>query len=109
MRLRQAGASRPETEEVLQETFLTVWRSAESYRGEGATAAWMWGIAKRKYASAVRSNVRRRIREATTALPESSEPSADEGGWVMSVDAARAVFQDDGDPAPQKKKTGKRP
>lgn len=26
-----------------------------------------------------------------------------------SVDAARAVFQDDGNPAPQKKKTGKRP
>jgi RNA polymerase sigma-70 factor (ECF subfamily) len=32
-------------EEVVQDTFVTVWRSADAYDGRGEVAAWMWGIA----------------------------------------------------------------
>ena len=32
-------------EEVVQDTFVTVWRSAGRYRGQGEVAAWLWGIA----------------------------------------------------------------
>jgi RNA polymerase sigma-70 factor (ECF subfamily) len=32
-------------EEVVQDTFVAVWRSADRYDGRGEVAAWMWGIA----------------------------------------------------------------
>ncbi len=32
-------------EEVVQDVFVTVWRSAGKYRGSGDVAAWLWGIA----------------------------------------------------------------
>ena len=33
---------------AVQDTFVAVWRSAKSYRGQGAVAAWLWGIAIRR-------------------------------------------------------------
>ena len=38
-----------DVEDVLQETFLAVWRGAAGYRGEGA-GGWLWGIARRQAA-----------------------------------------------------------
>jgi RNA polymerase sigma-70 factor, ECF subfamily len=40
-----------EVEDVLQETFLAVWRGAPSYRpGGGSAGGWVWGIARRQAA-----------------------------------------------------------
>jgi RNA polymerase sigma-70 factor (ECF subfamily) len=39
-----------DVEDVLQETFLAVWRGAGSYRPEGAGGGWLWGIARRRAA-----------------------------------------------------------
>jgi RNA polymerase sigma-70 factor, ECF subfamily len=39
-----------EVEDVLQETFLAVWRGARGYRPEGAAGGWVWGIARRQAA-----------------------------------------------------------
>ncbi len=58
-RLAQRGATRTVIEEVLQDTFLAVWSSAATYRGDGDVGAWLWGIASRRFAMAVRSDVRR--------------------------------------------------
>lgn len=33
---------------AVQDTFLAVWKKPSSYRGEGAVAAWLWGIAVRR-------------------------------------------------------------
>ena len=33
---------------ALQDTFLAVWRSAAAFRGDGAVAGWLWGIAARR-------------------------------------------------------------
>lgn len=33
---------------AVQDTFVAVWRSAGSYRGEGQVGAWLWGIAVRR-------------------------------------------------------------
>jgi RNA polymerase sigma-70 factor (ECF subfamily) len=35
-------------EEVVQDLFVHVWRSARSYQGTGEVAAWLWGISIRK-------------------------------------------------------------
>ena len=39
-----------DVEDVLQETFLAVWRGAGGYRPEGAAGGWVWGIARRQAA-----------------------------------------------------------
>lgn len=45
-------------EDVLQETFIAVWRGAGRYSGEGAVGGWMWGIARRQAALWARTNNR---------------------------------------------------
>jgi RNA polymerase sigma-70 factor (ECF subfamily) len=39
-----------DVEDVLQETFLAVWRGAGRYRPEGSAGGWTWGIARRQAA-----------------------------------------------------------
>jgi RNA polymerase sigma-70 factor (ECF subfamily) len=44
-RVGRRCADRHIVEEVVQDTFVAVWRSADGYDGRGEVAAWMWGIA----------------------------------------------------------------
>jgi RNA polymerase sigma-70 factor (ECF subfamily) len=39
-----------DVEDVLQETFLAVWRGARGFRLEGSVGGWLWGIARRQAA-----------------------------------------------------------
>jgi RNA polymerase sigma-70 factor, ECF subfamily len=48
-RLR-AALSPADAEDVLQETFLAVWRGASGYRSESEVGGWLWGIARRQAA-----------------------------------------------------------
>lgn len=41
-------------DEVIQDTFLAVWRSPGAYRGSGEVAAWLWGIAMRRLVDGLR-------------------------------------------------------
>jgi RNA polymerase sigma-70 factor (ECF subfamily) len=53
-----------DVEDVLQETFLAVWRGAAGYRPDGPAAGWVWGIARRQAALFLR-----RRGPAALALP----------------------------------------
>jgi RNA polymerase sigma-70 factor (ECF subfamily) len=53
-RLRYRHADPLIREEVVQDTFVEVWRSAGRYHGDGEVAAWIWGIAIRKLLHATR-------------------------------------------------------
>ncbi len=44
--------------EVLQDTFVGVWRGAGSFRGEGEVAGWLWGVAIRRLVATLRSRGR---------------------------------------------------
>lgn len=44
----------PEVEDVLQETFLAVWKNAKTYRPQGQAGGWMWVIARRQAALLLR-------------------------------------------------------
>ncbi len=70
-RCPDAGA----VDEVLQDTFLAVWRSARRYRGQGEVAAWMWGIAIRRLIDHLR---RRRTPVAVPQEGRDSDVSAEE-------------------------------
>src|SRR5579862_687115 len=52
-RLR-AALPPPDVEDVLQETFLAVWKGAKSYRPRGTPQAWMWVIARNQAALLLR-------------------------------------------------------
>jgi RNA polymerase sigma-70 factor (ECF subfamily) len=43
-----------DVEDVLQETFLAVWRGARHCRLEGSVGGWLWGIARRQAAGWLR-------------------------------------------------------
>jgi RNA polymerase sigma-70 factor, ECF subfamily len=49
MRLR-AVLPAADVEDVLQETFIAVWRGARGFRLEGTVGGWVWGIARRQAA-----------------------------------------------------------
>jgi RNA polymerase sigma factor (sigma-70 family) len=65
--------------DVLQDTFLALWKGAERWRGDGEVAAWLWGIAIRKLVSRLRGR-----REALVlpleevAAARAPEPSAED-------------------------------
>jgi RNA polymerase sigma factor (sigma-70 family) len=42
--------------EVLQDTFVAVWRGAAGFRGEGEVAGWLWGVAIRRLVSRLRAH-----------------------------------------------------
>jgi RNA polymerase sigma-70 factor (ECF subfamily) len=54
-----------DVEDVLQETFLAAWKGAGSYRPEAKAGAWLWGIARRQAALALRGKG-----PATAPLPD---------------------------------------
>lgn len=43
-----------DVEDVLQETFIAAWHGARRYRPQGAAGGWLWGIARRQAALALR-------------------------------------------------------
>ena len=53
LRLSRRCADPGMVDEVVQDTFLAVWRKPESYRGKGEVAAWIWGIGIRRLIDAL--------------------------------------------------------
>ena len=79
-----------DVEDVLQETFLAVWRGAGRYRPAGAAGGWIWGIARRQAALWLR---RHRPTEALTLARAEAAGAADDPAESASarLDLARAV------------------
>ncbi|MBA3378005.1 MAG: RNA polymerase sigma factor [Chloroflexia bacterium] len=65
-------------EDVLQETFLAVWRGAARYAGSSEPGGWLWGIARRQAALWLRKHGRTDLSfdEANGHVSESSADPA---------------------------------
>src|SRR5215207_7253193 len=50
--------------EVVQDTFVALWKDARRFRHDGEVGAWLWGIAFRRMVSRLRS------RKAVVLLPD---------------------------------------
>jgi len=57
-RLRHRCSNDDVVFDALQDTFVAVWRNADSWRGEGEPAAWLWGIASRRLIGVERGRTR---------------------------------------------------
>ncbi|MCP3802987.1 sigma-70 family RNA polymerase sigma factor [Allokutzneria sp. A3M-2-11 16] len=91
LRLRRRARDEDLVTETLQDTFLTVWRSAGSYAGRGEVAGWLWTIAS----SRLIDGVRRRSR-SVESVGEPDEyllttPSAEDEAMVPLYDARLAA------------------
>lgn len=64
--------------DVLQDTFVALWKGAERWRGDGEVAAWLWGIAIRRLIS--------RLRGRREALVLPLEEVAAARGWEPSAE-----------------------
>ena len=56
--------------EVVQDTFVALWKDARRFRHEGEVGAWLWGIAFRRLVSRLRS------RKDVVFIPEWDAPAA---------------------------------
>ena len=67
-------------EEIINDTFWVVWRSARGFRGDSQPSTWILGIAYRKARNAFRSAARARAREnlESTSFPLTTEEPARE-------------------------------
>lgn len=57
-RLARRCADEQIVADVVQETFLAVWRAAGSYSGAGSAPGWIWSIASRRLIDAFRRRAR---------------------------------------------------
>ena len=85
-RLR-AALPPPDVEDVLQETFLAVWKGASAYRPRGMAQAWMWVIARNQAAL-----LPRRRGPGTAQLDETPQAGLDPAEIALArVDIAAAL------------------
>lgn len=94
LRLRRRCADEDLVAEVLQDTYLAVWRAADTFanaRGRGSAAGWIWTIAVRKLVD----GFRRRGRSAAT-LAGAAALAAAAPGVASAEDEVLAGVLDDG-------------
>lgn len=75
--------------DVLQDTFLGVWRGARSWRGDGEVGAWIWGIGLRRLIS--------RVRGARVPTPVASEEIDAASSRVVSAEDTVLLGVEHGD------------
>lgn len=68
-RLTRRCADPDVVDQVVQDTFVAVWRKPSAYRGSGEVGAWLWGIAIRRLIDHLRR------RRATVLIPVEPEPA----------------------------------
>ena len=78
-RLRGRCSDAGIVDDVVQETFLAVWRGNARYREEGDVAGWLWRIGSRRLIDALRRHgARHRLGRLLARLRGRDEPSAEE-------------------------------
>lgn len=82
-RLTRRCADAELVREVLQDTFVTVWRSAAGHRGQEA-GGWLWTIAARRLVDARRAQ--ERSARGVEPLPESGRPGRFEPAAAPSAE-----------------------
>ncbi len=74
---RLLSPSSPELDDLVQSTFLEVWRSASNFKGRSSVKSWVFGIANNLARHHIRKESRRR--SAMALLAEAPKPTGDTG------------------------------
>lgn len=84
IRLRRRCNDADLVSDVLQDTFVAVWKGAGKFRGDGDVAAWLWGIGVRRLISQLRG--RRVGSEVLLAEVDTGATPAAEEAVLLSVE-----------------------
>lgn len=76
-----------EANDIVHETMLTVWRTAQSFQGRSGLRSWMFSIARNKVVDHLRKNGRVELKEADEELADDTPPA--ESVIAATQDAAR--------------------
>lgn len=77
-----------DVEDVVQETFIALWRGAMNYRPDGAVGAWIWGIARRQAALLLRRRGPVTLDLTVLDLPDTARDPAEAVVTRAAIDAA---------------------
>ena len=78
LRLARRCADAGTVDEVVQDTFVAVWKGARRYGGQGEVAAWVWGIAIRRLVDHLRKRRPAPVAAAMTAARSPRLASAED-------------------------------
>jgi len=88
VRLRRRCADDELVADVLQETYLAVWRGAGAFAGAGlggSALGWLWTIAARRLVDAFRRRARDARLPPAAAAPAATAPPADEEALAHTI------------------------
>ena len=84
-----AGSDERDLDDLVQSTFLELYRSASRFRGEAAVRSWILGIANNVVRTHARGAIRRRTAMSTLAsIPQTLVPAVD-GPLLVAEQMAR--------------------
>ena len=86
LRLQRRCADPGLVDEVLQDTFVAVWRDAGRWSGDGELGAWLWGIAVRRLVDALRRRPREQAMEASRVAAAFSTVESAEDRVLVGVE-----------------------
>lgn len=100
VRLRRRCADPDIVAEVVQDTFLAVWRSAASHAhdsADGSALGWLWTIAAHRLVDAFRRRARQErvpvVRTQETVAPAAEDQALARGTGGIEPDLERALLQ----------------
>ncbi len=97
LRLDRRCRDKALVDEVIQDTFMGVWRNARQFRGDGAIAAWIWGIGVRRLVDRLRRTPRLiEIDDAMDAEPSAEDlalQGVEHGGMAAALRALSPELQ----------------
>ncbi len=91
--------------DVLQDTYVGVWRGAKNWREEGEVAAWIWGIGLRRLISRLRGSAAATPTPAAEIDAASDHDVSAEDAVLLGVehgDLATALNRLSPEPAPRR-------
>jgi RNA polymerase sigma-70 factor (ECF subfamily) len=83
-----------EIDDLVQQTFLEVWRSAKKFGGRGAVRSWLFGIAANTVRHHIRGAVRRRAALAEVPPPPSATTPHDAALRAQQVHRLAAALEE---------------
>jgi RNA polymerase sigma-70 factor, ECF subfamily len=85
---------RGDADDVTQDVYLRMWRALPSYRGDAPARAWLFGIARRACADAVRGRLRRRRLDRFGGRPTGPATAPDPAGAVGTAQLVAGLAED---------------
>lgn len=88
--IRSLVNSHEDADDIVQETFIKIWKALPSFRGESSVSTWIWRIATNEALSFMR---RQRVRAALRFEPLDAEAERvlDDDPWFDGDDAQRRL------------------